>query len=274
LLGAAFVWAAAGCGSSSLVVPDGGTGGAGGHGGSGGAATDAGTDSGATGAPISFTFDSDLQGFGLDPFQSTAPGAVRNLNAPPFLTTAGAGGSGGAAGAGGAGGAGGDDGGAGGDDGGVGPVVLQPVNQASLAFDATDGNPAPGSLQITAPFTDFNQIVDVAFRVTDPTQLIDMSGRTLHVKVRLTSGSFSGGAVLYVLTTTSYNFVQSGWTLLLNNQWRDIAIDMRRVPNANQVIGLGVQFGTGAPTAVPGDGGLTPAFTITTPVFNVDTFTD
>jgi hypothetical protein len=272
LLGAGLVWAAAGCGSNSLVVPDGGTGGAGGHGGSGGT-TDAAADTGATSAPISYTFDTDLQGFSLDTFQSTLPGAVRNLAAPPFVAAndGGVGGSGGAGGDGGAGGA----GGAGGDDAGLAPVVLQPVMQATLAFDATDGNPAPGSLQITAPFSDFNQIVDVGLRASDPNHLVDMSGRTLHVKVRLASGSFSGGAVLYVLTTTSFNYFQSGWTLLLNSQWRDIAIDMRRVQGADQVIGFGVQFGTGAPTSIPADGGLTtPAFTPATAVFNVDTFTD
>ena len=91
------------------------------------------------------------------------------------------------------------------------------------------------------------------------------------MKVKLSSGTFSGGVVLYVLTTTAYTFAGSGWTLLLTNQWREITLDLRKIPGADQVIGFGVQFGTGAPFVI-GDGGS--GFPPTTPVFNVDTFVD
>jgi hypothetical protein len=235
----------------------------------GSTAVDAGADTGVSTTPISYTFDTDTQGFGFDRFQDPTPGAVRNLASfsPPPPPAGGA------------------DGGVTADDAGAvvdagtasdASVVVADAGggggaMPTLDFDGTDGNPAPGSLKVTVPYTDFNQVVDVGLRF-DPSMQQNWTGKIVHVKVRLTSGTFGGGAVLYALTTDpstpNYIYTPSGWTLLLSNQWHDIALDLRHVPSANQVIGFGVQFGTGGPAAA----GVT--FTPTTPVFNVDTFSD
>jgi len=226
-----------------------------------------------SGPPISYTFDTDMQGFGFDRYQDPTPGATRNLASfqpppPPLGTVVDGGGTPATT----------PDGGVA-DDGGTPPPPPPPPGDAgistagmpTLEFDGQNGNPAPGSLKVTVPFTDFNQVVDVGFRF-DPSMQPNWSGKTLHVKVRLASGTFSGGAVLYVLTTSpsspTYLYAASGWTLLLSSDWHDITLNLGQVASANQVIGFGVQFGTG--------GAATPGMTFNAgmPVFNVDTFTD
>jgi hypothetical protein len=269
LVAAACGWLAQGCGDNAPaqfadggIAGHGGSGGSGGLGGAGGAGT-----GGTTGAPVSFTFDSDMQGFAFDTFQSPDPTAVRNLAAPPvtFVADGGAGGAGATTAADG----GVDDGGtdaASGGAGGAAGTTANP-NPPTLELDNSIGNPNPGSLKATVPFTDFNQMVDITKRF-DVSTLQNMSGRALHVEVRLSSGTFYGGAVLYVITTTAYTFTYSGWTVLPPGQWREITIDLGNKPGADQVIGFGVTIGTGG-QPVPGQ-----VFTPTTPVFNIDSFTD
>jgi hypothetical protein len=68
-----------------------------------------------------------------------------------------------------------------------------------MTYDATDGSPSPGSIQVVAPFFGANQYVDIQntsqFGLSN---IQNWSGGTLHVRVRLVSGTFTGGVQLYV----------------------------------------------------------------------------
>ena len=67
----------------------------------------------------------------------------------------------------------------------------------TLTFDSAVGSPSPGSLKMTATFTDYNQYVDAIVNLT-PTTTLDLTGKTLHASLQVTSGTFSGGAQLHV----------------------------------------------------------------------------
>jgi hypothetical protein len=203
---------------------------------------------GASGHTVSFTFDDGLDGFVLNPFQGTNPGDVVNIGAPR-TSDAGTGDDGATA----------NDGAAGGSDAGAGAI-------ATLDIDRQDGNPLPGSLKVVAPFTDYNQIVDVTLPLNGAFQ--NWSGKTLHAKVRLTSGAFNGGAIIYVQTTLNYTFYMSLWTALPLGRWQSLTFDLSGISTADQVIAFGIQIGTGAAP----DGGA--AYDLAAPTFNIDTITD
>lgn len=236
-------------GSINAMNPDGG----GGRGGSGPSA-----------ATIAFNFDTDLQGFTFDQYQDPTPGAVTNLAAP--RTGGGAGAPGGAGGAGGSA----PDGGAPApmaDAGAPVPLGAPPT----LEHDPTMGDPSPGSMKVTVPFTGFNQVVDAGRRLPIA-NVENWTGKTVRVKVRLSEGAFGGGAVLYVLTlnppSPMYLYAASDWTPLQAGQWKEITLNLGTVPTADKIVGFGVQFGSGGP-ALPGG-----TFTPSTPVFHVDSLTD
>jgi len=73
----------------------------------------------------------------------------------------------------------------------VNPTGATPV----LDFDGASGDPAPGALRMTAPFTAVDQSVDAIVGVAPPG--LDLTGKTLHARVRLASGSFSLGGVQF-----------------------------------------------------------------------------
>jgi len=232
----------AGCGSSG----GGGAAGAGGHAGTGGAggAHDAAAGSGGAGGAhdggmdlaadtavgsVNFTFNTDTQGFMIDPFISPT-----NL-------------------------------GAGAADGGAGPVV---------AFDGTTGMPTPGSLHITATFTEFNQVLIVmeTYQVGLP---LNLTGKTLSAQIRLDggaadggggSGSFSGIVHLYALSTVdgvSFFAAEGPNISLPDNNWHSLTFDLAHPGFAapgfqpSQIVNLGVQFATPSNTAPDA---ATPAF--------------
>ncbi len=217
LLGSLFVagaLVAAGCGSSG---GGGGTGGAagagtGGRGGSGSGGT--GTGGGAGGADagtalaVNYTFTTATQGWVLNTFEQTG-----NLAAQGAL-----------------------DGGM--LDGGVVPT---------LAFDSTTGSPSPGSLKITATFTDYNQYIDGIANITS----VDLTGKTLHAKVMLMSGTWPGYAVIHASSTSTYIYDAKGYGGLTAGTWTDLAFDLSTATAtgwmASQVVQIGIQVGTGAP---------------------------
>jgi len=57
----------------------------------------------------------------------------------------------------------------------------------AITFNNADGSPSPGSLQVVAPFDGKNQHFDVQSPSLSPVQ--NWAGGTLHVRIRLTSGS-------------------------------------------------------------------------------------
>ena len=101
------------------------------------------------------------------------------------------------------------------DDGNILNVAVHPPGGVAptLAVNTADGNPDPGSLQVTAQFTDVGQYVDPNVSFFDPR--LNLSGKTLHARIRLVSGPFLGGVQFhassgdnFVYTSTFYNFDQ------------------------------------------------------------------
>jgi hypothetical protein len=131
----------------------------------------------------------------------------------------------------------------------------------SVMFDPSQGSPSPGSLVVQAPFFAANQYVDVqkSFGTSTP---IDLSGRTLYVRVKVTQGTFPGGAQVYVNTTSGYVFGGTFTNAGRNSNWQEFKMDVNNpmtkgMPSANydptHVVQIGVQLnnGTGATNASP-----------------------
>lgn len=217
LLGSLFVagaLVAAGCGSSGGGGGTGGASGTGGKGGSAGSGTSTGGKTGSGGADagtapaVNYTFDTATQGWVLNNFEQAG-----NLDAQGFL-----------------------DGGM--LDGGVVPT---------LAFDATAGSPSPGSLKITATFTDYNQYIDPIVNFSS----MDLTGKTIHAKVMLAAGTWPGYAVIHASSTSTYIYDAKGYGGLTAGTWTDLTFDLSTATatgfTAAQIVQLGLQVGTGAP---------------------------
>src|SRR5262249_52548720 len=74
-----------------------------------------------------------------------------------------------------------------------------------LAWDGAEGNPMPGSLQVMAPYSGANQYVlaQKDFGTGNPQNWM---GRTLRVRIKVTSGMFKGGAQVFVKTGSAFSF--------------------------------------------------------------------
>jgi hypothetical protein len=132
-------------------------------------------------------------------------------------------------------------------------------------FDGAVGMPTPGSLHITATFTDFNQTVSVR-NIYSPT--INLAGKRITAMVRLDSGSFSGLAVLFALSSPSlgdaagYFFAQGNSFRPRDNDWHMVTFNMSSPEfaangfNAGDIVQFGIQLASGeAPTGAGGAGG-------------------
>jgi hypothetical protein len=153
--------------------------------------------------------------------------------------------------------------------------LADPARAASpaptLAFDSTVGNPDAGSLKISAHFTDWKQYVDAIINVS-PRKML--TGRVLRARIRLTSGSFGGGAQIHAGTGDNYRFAAGTWTTMTVGSWTEVAIDLDAARAADSmfdpsmVVQIGVKFDTG------GDG-ISAAFgSPVDAVFQIDTFAD
>ena len=86
-------------------------------------------------------------------------------------------------------------------------------DMALITHDAAEGDPAPGSLAVTIPFSAPEEKVTIALNFATA---IDMSGRKLTARVRFDSGfgtdpMVPGGAKLYAKTTSAYVYADGGW---------------------------------------------------------------
>jgi hypothetical protein len=144
---------------------------------------------------------------------------------------------------------------------------------ATLTFDSVEGNPAPGSLRASMTFTAYQQFAEI---VLGPRPPVNLTGKTLHAKVRLTSGTFSGaagaGATLRAYTTSSYVFGSGPYTTLTLGTWTDLVFDLSTATatnwNPSMVVQIGIQFYSGDP---PEAGTFVGPNDV---VFHIDTITD
>jgi hypothetical protein len=231
--------ATVGCGSSGGAPADGG-GGKGGTGGGGGKGGSGGGTGGTVTHKVNYTFDSSTQNFMLNTYFEPA-----NLGGLAPVD--------------------------GGTDGGSGDAGA-PL--ASVTFEPADGSPANGSLKVSATFTDYNKYVDAIINLPSA---LDLTGRTLHGKVKLvsTSAPFPGGIQFHVSTGANYTYAgMPGLVVPAVGAWGDIAADLTALSAAGfdptMVVQMGVQFYSGS---APAGGPATLAAPITA-VFLVDTITD
>ena len=150
----------------------------------------------------------------------------------------------------------------------------------TLRFAETSGDPKPGALQLTLAFTDRNQYAGAS---TNLYPGFNLTGKTLHARIRLLSGSFVGGDVQlyavsgppYVVTATpsldAASLTAGAWvplTLVLDNT---TAVGFE----TSKVVEIGVDIFASAASTV--DGGISDAGAFTNSgnlVFEIDTVTD
>src|SRR6185436_10972773 len=116
-----------------------------------------------------------------------------------------------------------------------------------------------------------NQYVDIqkSFGTNNPQ---DWSGKTLHVRIRASEGTFKGGAQVYAITTGSFVFGGKFTNFTQNNNWQEFTVDVSAPTNGagaspgngydpTKVVVFGVQLNSGSAGA-----GSTPV------TFNIDSF--
>jgi hypothetical protein len=96
----------------------------------------------------------------------------------------------------------------------------------TIAFDDTQGSPTAGSLMVTAPYFGASQYVDIQKSIQTSPQ--NWTNKTMHVRIKLTSGTFrSGGVQLYVKTGTLFVFggTYANLTAALNT-WQEFTLNI------------------------------------------------
>jgi hypothetical protein len=139
----------------------------------------------------------------------------------------------------------------------------------TLAFDGTQGSPSPGSIAVMAPYSGPNQYVDIQ-KTFGTNNYQDWTGKTLYVRIKVTSGVFKGGVQLYVKTGGTYFFAGTYTTLATGSNWQTFKINV----DAPMMIGPGT--GSYDPSHVVSCGmqlNSSGAGLGSTPVtFNIDSF--
>lgn len=147
---------------------------------------------------------------------------------------------------------------------------VDPVLKADVmsSFNAADGSPNPGSLQLDIPYTAASQYVSTGVNIAPPG--VNLTGKTLKAMVKIASGYGSaadlmtapGNAKLYIKTGATYvyasgpvaNITSIGtWTAVdFNTAAPAYSADMAAY-DPTQVLEIGIQFDTnsGSTTAAP-----------------------
>ena len=122
----------------------------------------------------------------------------------------------------------------------------------TMTFDPASGSPSPGSLAVTATFTDFGQSVTPYVNLSP---IVDLTGQTLHGKVKLDTGTLVDGfAVLFASSGPNYVWMFSPQTQLTAGVWTDLALDINAAHASNPLFDptvinqVGVKFVTNLPT--------------------------
>jgi hypothetical protein len=145
------------------------------------------------------------------------------------------------------------------------------------ASDDSESSASSGSMKISVTFDSYGQYVDPVINLPG---VVDLSNRTLTMKVRLVSGTFmawsQGGVQFHFSTTSSYTYSAGTWVSsqeLMGGGWKIMNIDSAIAVPANagapwdptMVIQVGVQItaGSAGDAGAPSPGRL---------VFEIDTF--
>jgi hypothetical protein len=150
-------------------------------------------------------------------------------------------------------------------------AVHPPAGAPVLGFNAADGDPAPGSMQVTAQFTDVNQYVDTDVNLFNGR--LNLTGKVLHARIRLVSGPFVGGVQFFALSGDTFTFTGAFYNFdqFPVGVWVPVTLDLTSGTSPgfdpSQVVQIDVQILSGFP------GGL-PVVNSGPTVFEIDTVTD
>jgi hypothetical protein len=148
---------------------------------------------------------------------------------------------------------------------------------ATLEFVGSDGDPSPGALRLAVTFTGPGQYAAAQVGVGAEGGL-DISGKTLHARFRLVSGSAAGVSVsFYFFTTGPVPWGVTGPALdaaeLAAGAWVPMAWDLGATGD-NWVFALGIEVYIPSLTSADGGAGDGGAFASTRDlVFEIDTVT-
>jgi hypothetical protein len=156
----------------------------------------------------------------------------------------------------------------------VGPFGAVPDGGAAptLTFDSALGDPNPGSIAVTLPFTTYGQVYGVESNVKPTTNL---SGKTIHAKIMLDGAAAAFTQLGYVdlfAQSNGYIYGRGTTTGLTAGVWTDLSMTVSAPAAMNtgydptQIIQVGVEIGVGA---MP-DGGVFGASEA--PTFHLDSF--
>ena len=96
-------------------------------------------------------------------------------------------------------------------------------------------------MKAMAPYSKANQYIDVqkSFGTGSPQ---DWSGKTIHVRIRASEGTFKGGAQVYAITTGSFIFGGKFANFTQNNSWQEFTMDVSAPTNGDgRQPGLGLR---------------------------------
>lgn len=142
-----------------------------------------------------------------------------------------------------------------------GATGVDPVPKADimLGFNADDGNPDPGALQLDIPYSAASQYVSTGVNIDPPG--IDLTGKTIKAMVKIVSGYGSaedimtapGNAKLYIKTGADYVYASASvanitaigtWTAIdFITKFPDYNAD-KDAYDPTQVLEIGIQFDT------------------------------
>jgi hypothetical protein len=119
----------------------------------------------------------------------------------------------------------------------------------TLSLDTSAGNPTPGMLKVTATYSGPRQYVDLQNKMF-MSMPQNWTGGTLHVRIKVASGNYGGGAQVYALTG---NFIFGGTytNVAMGSNWQEFTVNldspMHPDPgyDPSKVIIFGVQLNNG-----------------------------
>ena len=124
------------------------------------------------------------------------------------------------------------------------------------ASDDSESSSSSGSMKVSVTFTAYGQYVDPVINFP----VMDLSGTIVSMRLRLVSGSFTGGAQFHISTGSNYTYWAGTWingSDLTAGTWKTTNIDTSIPPSGSDpamVVQIGIQFASGAAP----DGGATP----------------
>lgn len=151
----------------------------------------------------------------------------------------------------------------------------------TLRFSTVDGDPNAGALELTVGFSGTDQTV-IAEVALDPHGL-NLSGKTLHARVRRVSGSFVGGVVFYASSIGPFGDIYTEAPTLdaasfAAGAWVPLTLDLSTATevsfDSKAIVKIGVQV---LSSAASGDGGASDGGSFVSSgdaVFEIDTVTD